>query len=99
MEEESLQHILLDCPEYAVTRTNIVKKWLSVEDQAVAQLAMHALSQPPAYLMQFILDATVMPLTRNLLKSRDENSLGLLMNLTRTWCYCVHRERQRLLKR
>ena len=98
-EPESLQHILLDCQSYANTRTNIVRKWLSVEDPVVAQLARHALLQPPGYLMQFILDPTVMPHTSNLLKSQGENSLGLLMNLTRTWCYSVHRERQKLLKK
>jgi hypothetical protein len=98
-EIESLQHILLDCPAYAITRTNVVKKWLSVDDPVVAQLTNHALSQPPSYLIQFILDATALPQTINLLKSRDENSLGRLMNLTRTWCYGIHRERQKILDR
>ena len=96
-EIESLQHILLDCPDYAITRTNVVKKWLSVDDPVVAQLTNHALSQPASYLIQFILDATALPQTINLLKSRDENSLGMLMNLTQTWCYSVHRERQKIL--
>ena len=97
-EVESLQHILLDCPAYANTRMNVVKKWLSVIDPVVEQLAKHALSQPAAYLTQFILDATALPHTIDLLKSRDENSRGLLMNITRTWCYSMHRERQKLLK-
>ena len=93
-EIEILQHILLDCPAYAITRTNVVKKLLSVEDPVVAQLANHALSHPASYLIQFLLDATALPQTINLLKSRDKNSLGRLMNLTRTWCYSPHRERQ-----
>ena len=97
-EVESLQHILLDCPAYAIPRTNVVKKWLSVEDPVVAQLAKHALSQPTSYLMQFILDATALPETINLMKTHRENSLGTLMNLTRTWCYSMHRERQTIIK-
>jgi hypothetical protein len=36
-EVESIQQIHLDCQAYAITRTNVVKKWLSVEDPVVAQ--------------------------------------------------------------
>ena len=96
-EIESLQHILLDCPAYAITRTNVVKKLLSVEDPVVAQLDKHALFQSASYLTQFILDATALQNKINILKSREEKSHGLLMNLTRKWCYSMHRERQKLL--
>ena len=93
-EVESLHHILLDCHANAFTRTNVVKKWLSVEDPVVAQLVNHVLSKPAAYLAQFVLDVTALPHTINFLKSCDENSPGLLKNLTWKWGYSNHRERQ-----
>ena len=66
---ESLHYINLDYPAYAITHRNVVKKWLSVEDPVVAQLVNHVLSQPAAYLAQFILDVTALPHTINHLKT------------------------------
>ena len=97
--EESLQHILLDCPEYANTRLNLVQKFKSAKNEDIRKLAMFALQQPPAFLMQFLLDASALPVTRNLISTVGEEILLPLFSLTRTWCYALHRERLTLLRK
>ena len=78
-------------------RSKVVKKWHSVQDGVVAQLALDALSMPPGHLMQFILDATVLPLVRLAVSFFGKDLLCPLLSLTRTWCYSLHRERLRIL--
>ena len=97
--EESLEHILLDCPEYANTRLNIVEKFKSAKNEEIRKLALFALQQPPTFLMQFLLDASALPITRNLISTVGEQILLPLFSLTRTWCYALHRERLALLRR
>ena len=94
---ETLQHILLECRAYSEMRSKVVKKWQSVQDGVVAQLALDALCMPPGHLMQFILDATVLPLVRLAVSFFGKDLLCPLLSLTRTWCYSLHRERLRIL--
>ena len=63
-EAETLEPLLLICPVYANTRAGLVQKWKSVQNPAVSVLAKTTLTRPPPYLMQFLLDATVLSLTR-----------------------------------
>ena len=97
--EESLEHILLDCPEYAQTRINLVEKIKTAKNEEACKLAMFALKQPPAFLMQFLLDASALPVTMNLVSNVGEELLFSVFSLTRTWCYALHRERRNLLRR
>ena len=83
----------MECTAYPEIRAKIVKKWQSVKDSVVAQLALYALSMAPGYLMQFILDATVLPLVRLAVSFFGNDLLCPLLSLTRTWCYSLHRER------
>ena len=96
--EESLEHILLECPAYAHTRNNLEQKFKDVKNEELRKLAKFALEQPPAFLMQFLLDATGLPATRMLVSKLGEDVLFPLFNLTRTWCYAVHRDRLNLLR-
>ena len=97
--EESLEHILLDCPAYADIRLNLVEKFKTVRNNELRKLAMFALQQPPAFFMQFLLDASALPVTINLVSRVGEEVLFPLFSLTRTWCYALHRERLNLLRR
>ena len=91
-------NLLLICPAYASTRAGLVQKWKSVQNPAVSVLANTALTRPPPYLMQFLLDATVLPDIIAQVQSAGEGILSTLFSLTRTWCYSIHRERLRILK-
>ena len=96
--EESLEHILLECPAYAHTRKNLEQKFETVNNEELRKFAKFALRQPPSFLMQFLLDASGLTLTHSLVSKMGEDFLFPLFNLTRTWCYAVHRERFNLLK-
>ena len=96
-EVESLEHLLLHCPAYSITRSNVVKKWKSSENPVIAQLANNALELSSKYLMQIILDATVLTDVVSAVKASGFEILSPLLNLTRTWCYSIHTERLKLL--
>lgn len=97
--DESLEHILLECPAYATIRTNLREKFKSVKNEDLRALAVSALHKPPAFCMQFLLDATALSATHSLISKMGEEILFPLFNLTRTWCYAVHRERLLILKK
>ena len=96
--DESLEHILLECPAYSQIRTNLVAKFKSVKNEDLRKLALSALHQSPTFLMQFLLDATALPATRSLISKMGKEILFPLFNLTRTGCYAIHRERLDILK-
>ena len=96
--EESLEHILLECPAYTQTRNNLEQKFKAAKTEELRKLAIFALQQPQAFLMQFLLDATGLAITHTLVSKLGEDVLFPLFNLTRTWCYAVHRERLNLLR-
>ena len=76
----------------------MVKKWRSADNPVVAKLAEDALDIfPPAYLMQFILDPSVLPQVRLAAQMSGIDILNGTLSLARTWCYTMHRERLKLL--
>ena len=89
---------MLECPAYTHTRNNLEQKFKAVKTEELSKLAKFALEQPPAVRMQFLLDATGLPVTHTLVSKLGEDVLFPLFNLTRTWCYAVHRERLNLLR-
>ena len=78
---------MLECPAYAHTRNNLEQKFKAVKTEELSKLAKFALEQPPAFLMQFLLDATGLPVTHMLVSKLGRDVLFHLFNLTRTWCY------------
>ena len=95
---ETLDHLLLQCPAYVHARAGVVRKWKSVACPAIADLVCQALAKPSSYLLQFLLDASVLPEVISLIQSQGEDILNQLFSLTRTWCYSIHRSRINLLK-
>ena len=58
---ETLEYLLLHCSAHTTTRIGLVNKWRSVKNPAILKLVTSALQKPASYLMQFILDASVLP--------------------------------------
>ena len=92
-EIETLEHLLLHCPGYTHTRLGILKKWKGVEHHPIQSLITTILTKPSANLMQFLLDASVLPETQHLVRTTGVAVLYQIFSLTRTWCYSIHRER------
>ena len=95
---ESLEHILLHCPAYMSSRNNIIMKVKSLENPAVMELVTTALQKPSKYQMQFLLDLSVLPETISLVQQHGEDILSTLFSISRSWCYSVHKDRQRIIK-
>ena len=94
---ESLEHILIHCPAYTHIRNNVTHKSSKTADPIVSKLVANALNSSYHNLMQFLLDATVLPDVRLAVLTHGQSLLGPLLNITRTWCYSIHRERMQLL--
>ena len=87
---ESVEHILLFCNSYNKVRDPHFALWLSHPDPAVNHLLCNAVESQPEYLIQFILDCSVLP---EVISATQQN--GSL----RTFCYTIHRKRLKMLGR
>ena len=100
MEPESVEHILLTCPAYKDCKKKLYSLWLSTKNKVVRQLVLQAFSSEKSFLLQFILDCSVMPEVIKAVQTTDDDDvLNELFYLTRTWCFSVHRERMKMLGR
>ena len=96
---EDIDHILLWCPSYNQLREKLLQIWLSCSNHSINQLIRSILSGPSKQLLLFILDATAHPsVIQNTCKS-DSELLKIIFHLTRTWCFCIHKARAKLLNR
>ena len=96
---ETLEHILLWCPSYSLTREKIVSLWLSNTIPFVSSLVTSILNGSSISIVQFLLDASSHPLVISLAQNLGSEVLKTIFHLTRTWCYAVHRHRAILLGR
>ena len=96
---EDTKHILLECPAYAKEKRKLISLWLKTNNNIVRKLVLEALSNTSDYLLQFILDCTVLPSVITASQSHGREILDVLFHLTRTWCFVVHRQRMRILGR
>ena len=98
---EDLQHILADCPALEETRTKL-KNFTTNYSQSlpVIQPFLKILSSPsnPSY-CQFLVDCSVLPEVISATQTYGPQLLDHLFKITRTWCYCLHRTRLRILGR
>ena len=96
---ETVEHILIECPSYSVNRQKLLSLWLSCDIPVVSPLIIEALSSQPSYLLQFIIDCSVLP---NVIRARQNHGdiiFNKIFYYTRTWCYTLHKARMRLLNR
>ena len=90
--EESLEHMLLVCPSVYETRQQLKTLWLNRSWLPITNLVTSVLSSPPAVLLQFILDAS-------LVQIYGSEVLKVVFHPTRSWCFAVHKKRAKLLGR
>ena len=96
---ETVQHILIECPAYLECKKRLYSLWLSSKNPVVYHLILAALSTEKEYLLQFLLDCSVLPEVITATQSYGEGIFSELFYLTRTWCFSVHRERMKMLGR
>ena len=99
-EVETVEHILLSCPAYSDCKKRIYSLWLSNQNQIVRRLFLQAFQSERGYLLQFVLDCSVLPSVIEADQTSEGDSLlNELFYYTRTWCFSIHRERMKMLGR
>ena len=96
---ESLEHILIQCKAYTESKARLYSLWLSTRNKVVFKLVLEALSSETEYLVQFLVDCSVLP---SVVKATQENGhviLKELFYLTRSWCFSIHKQRMKILGR
>ena len=99
---EDLTHILLNCQSLAYTRVKLCQMFseFASKNLLVFFIVNHFLtSSDTTYQTQFLLDCSVLPDVILLRQTHGQEILNLLFYLTRTWCFCLHRECLRRLNR
>ena len=98
-ELETIEHILISCNAFTETKKKLYKLWLSTKIPIVYELVLTALSSDKSYLLQFLLDCSVLPSVVRAAQSHSCEIYKELFYLTRTWCFAIHRQRMRKLGR
>ena len=96
-----LEHLLLHCPALEATRRNLHQMWL-VRSQVLPPLhevVRCVLAAPVSVRMAFILDCVAMPPIITLYQTYGMEVLRLVLHMTRTYAYGLHRRKQILLGR
>ena len=98
---EDLVHILKVCGSLAPTRQklqNFTKKYCKqIKSPEIVNIIQEFTSLNHEYFCQFILDCSVLP---PVIRAGQELGVDFvhhhLFKITRTWCYCLHRDRLKL---
>ena len=98
-QSETIEHILVQCEAYSDCRRRLFSLWLSTPNKVVLKLVSEALSSDTEYLVQFILDCSVLPHVISATQSHGPEVLHILFHLTRSWCFSIHRQRMKNLGR
>ena len=98
---EDLQHILADCQALEETRTRL-RAFTASYCQSLPDIRplVNGFTSPssPSF-CQFLLDCSVLPEVISATQTSGPELLQHLFRITRTWCYCLHRTRLRILGR
>ena len=93
--DESLEHILLDCTAYTEQRWKMISLWLKSKEPVVRNLVLEAFSSNRQYLLQFILDCSVLPTVIRARQLYGDSIIQELFYITRTWCFVIHQKRMK----
>ena len=96
---ETIEHILIQCSAYSDCKRKLYSLWLSATNPVVYKLVLEAFSSETSYLLQFILDCSVLPTVIAATQRHDFIVLKELFHFTRTWCFTIHRQRMKMLGR
>ena len=97
----TLQHLLIVCPALGQTRHRLHGLWYKKTQTfpPLHNLILKILGSSPEIQMRFILDSTAFPELIVLVQAYGQGVQDLVMYLTRTFAFSVHRHKQRLLGR
>ena len=98
---EDIQHILLSCPSLEPTCENLLiftKSYCLTYPVLNPILSIYCSPSHPQF-CQFLLDCSCMPVIITFTQEHGIDALHHLLYICRTWCYCLHRDRARLLGR
>ena len=96
---ESLEHLLVHCPYYSVTRNKLFDLWTRHSSTVLASFLLEILQAAPNKLVSFILDPTGHHHVIHLSQVYGLEVINIVCHLTRSWCYAIHKERQKLFKK
>ena len=94
---ESVEHILLDCPAYTTTRQKLITLCLDNKDPVIHKIVCKYMFS--SIFIQFLLDCSVLPLVVHCAQVHGDRIYRDLFYLSRTWCFALHRERMKRLKK
>ena len=99
---EDLEHILSKCPALEKTRsslTNFTNQACSKLPHEIASIILHFCKPSHPLFIHFILDCSQFPVVISSVQNHGQDVLAEIFHVTRTWCYSLHRERLKLLRR
>ena len=99
--EGDLQHLLVVCPSLEHSRHQLHGLWCRKTKllQPLHHLIIQKLGSSPTELTGFILDCMSCPQLMELVQLYGQTVLDLVLYLTRTWAFSIHRQKQIILGR
>ena len=98
-QSETIEHILVHCESYSDCRRRLCSLWLSTQNKVILKLIIDALTSDTEYLVQFLLDCSVLPNVIRATQIHGAEIMHSLFYLTRSWCFSIHKQRMRALGR
>ena len=98
---EDLPHILLLCPALQPTREKLVNFTIAYCERVpqISQVIMSFLVPTNPLFCNFLIDCSTNSNVIAAVQEYGNDFLNHFYHITRTWCYCLHRERLKLLGR
>ena len=100
----TLEHLLLNCPALADTRTLANSFWFEfLADKPYLEPVISHHTRTPGdegvkLFMQLLLDPSACPMVVKLVQDLGLDILDHLLHMTRTWCYSHHLKNKRMLR-
>ena len=94
---ETVEHVLIHCRAYNDFKKQLYSLWLSSTHPAVHCLVVETLSSDTGYLLQFILDCSVLSPVITATQEHGFVILKELFYLTRTWCFSVQKKQMKMV--
>ena len=96
---ESLEHLLVHRRYYSPTRSILSDLWTRSLSSVLTPFLIDILQAAPSNLVSFLLDPTGHHHVIHLSQVHGQGIINTVCHLTRSWCYAIHKERQKLFKK